>query len=136
MARHERVQSCLRQCGGPPHNGAGAPIAPAFAQTLDSLSRPREVLWSDFIFASMRYAVARLSWSLANAEERIELDRLRSAAHEAAISSPNALSRAMSPDGASMEWRSALGDAAYVEARRRIGDFACAIAFAAALAVR
>jgi hypothetical protein len=73
-----------------------------------------------FIKSAIRYAQLRVEWYFANPEERIELDLVRTRAHEALISNCNALSRNMKESGEDDAWRYRLGND-----RKRIGDFAC-----------
>jgi hypothetical protein len=69
---------------------------------------------------AIRYTNMRVEWFLMTAAERLEVDRQRTAAHDAVIDAVNILSRAMVKEGQDNEWRRALGDD-----RKVIGDFAC-----------
>ena len=64
--------------------------------------------------------IMRVEWSLMSAAERLEVDRQRTAAHDAVIDAVNILSRSMAKAGLDNEWRRVLGDD-----RKDIGDFAC-----------
>lgn len=75
-----------------------------------------------FLKSAVRYAQIRVDWYFADQEERIELDKERTRAHEALISNCNALARNMKVSGEDDSWRKRLGDD-----RKRIGDFACYI---------
>jgi hypothetical protein len=86
--------------------------------------------------SALDYAVARGRWQLAKEEERLDIDRPRSMAHNRFIDSCNALSRACGQSDLSQHWRAIWGDARTGEARRRIGDFACFIAYQQMLAAR
>jgi hypothetical protein len=54
------------------------------------------------------------------AAARLEVDRQRTAAHDAVIDAINILSRSMAKAGQDNEWRRVLGDD-----RKVIGDFGC-----------
>ena len=71
---------------------------------------------------SIRYANIRAEWFLMTAAERLEVDRQRTAAHDAVIDAVNILSRSMVKAGLDNEWRRVLG-----ENRKDIGDFACVL---------
>lgn len=73
-----------------------------------------------FLKSAIRYAQIRVEWYFTNPEERIELDKERSRAHEALISNCDALARNMKSEGEDDSWRTKLGDE-----RKKIGDFAC-----------
>ncbi len=69
---------------------------------------------------AIRYANIRAEWFLMTAAERLEVDRQRTAAHDAVIDAVNILSRSMAKAGLDNDWRRVLG-----ENRKVIGDFAC-----------
>jgi hypothetical protein len=79
--------------------------------------------------AALEYAQARGRWLLAPIGERLEQEASRSRSHDRFIDACNALSRACGRSALSQEWRSVWGDARSGESRRRIGDFACYIAY-------
>ena len=56
--------------------------------------------------------------------ERMEADKGRTIKHNAFIDSLNILTRLLNSDGISTPWREQLGDD-----RKRIGDFACFVAY-------
>ena len=85
---------------------------------------------------ALAYAHGRGTWRMANASERADLEASRSRIHDRFIDSCNALSRACGRSGLPQEWRAVLGDARTGEARRRIGDFACYIAYQLTLEAR
>ncbi len=77
-------------------------------------------LKNEFYRAAIRYARIRTDWALADQEERIAMDRMRTIAHNAFIDSCNILSRNMKTAGEDYHWRERLGTN-----RGEIGDFAC-----------
>ena len=95
-----------------------------------------QALWRDLRRASATYAPLRLEWRLAEPGERGEIDGRRSGAHEVVIDACNALSRRCGVHGLDQTWRAELGDASTAEGRKRIGDFACYVAFVMALEAR
>lgn len=60
--------------------------------------------------AAVRYARLRTDWWLATAEDRAQMDRSRTAAHERPIDSLNILARNMMRQGEASSWRSKLGN--------------------------
>ena len=81
-------------------------------------------IWDDLIQNSIEYAAIRSKWLTYTKDERREKDPTRTAKHNVVISSFNMLSRYLQKDGKDIKWREQLGDE-----RKRIGDFACYIAF-------
>ena len=104
----------------------------AAAQSDEALRR----LWRDMRAAAIRYAHLRSQWMLADPEGRSALDRERIQAHNAFISTCDALSRNMAQRGHPIDWRKSLGDAASPEGRKIIGDFACFLHCIAAISAR
>ena len=85
-------------------------------ETTKSVRSKRQMLT-----LAVRYARVRTDWHLASPDERREMDRHRSQAHDALIDACNILSRHMAEAGEDNSWRAAL------EERKDIGDFACYI---------
>ena len=81
-------------------------------------------IWNDLIQNSIEYAAIRSKWLTYTKDERREKDPARTAKHNVVISSFNMLSRYLQKAGKDITWREQLGDE-----RKRIGDFACYIAF-------
>ena len=73
---------------------------------------------------AIRYARIRVDWKLADQDEKGNLERTRTFAHNAMIDACNILSRNMGNQGENNSWLKFLGDD-----RRIIGDFACYIHF-------
>lgn len=70
--------------------------------------------------SAANYAQIRVTWYFSNLDEKIEIDKERTLAHEALIDSCNALARNMKASGEDYSWRATLG----ID-RKTIGDFAC-----------
>lgn len=81
-------------------------------------------LWDDLLENTLKYSAIRSQWLTYSREERIEKDPGRTSVHNSVISSFNVLSRYLEKIGKEVSWRVQLG-----EERKRIGDFACYIAF-------
>ena len=81
-------------------------------------------IWNDLIQNCLEYAAIRSKWLTYTQDQRREKDSVRTAKHNVLISSFNMLSRYLEKIGKGISWRNALGDE-----RKRIGDFACYIAF-------
>lgn len=79
-----------------------------------------ESLRLEVVRAAIRYSQMRVEWSLGDAQLRRDMDRARTAAHDALIATVNALSRSMGNAGLDNEWRNRMG-----QDRRDIGDFGC-----------
>lgn len=101
-----------------------------------SLSEEEASLLTELKRSALAYAHARGTWLLASATERADFEDSRSRNHDRFIDSCNALSRACGRSGLSQEWRAIWGDARTGEPRRRIGDFACYLAYQLALQAR
>lgn len=80
--------------------------------------------YNSMINRACRYASIRCDWEFMSREERMEADPGRTSAHNAFIDSLNILSRLIKSDGIETPWREQLG-----EERKRIGDFACFVAY-------
>ena len=81
-------------------------------------SKLQPLVHSMFKYA-VRYSNLRAEWWLADEEKRKEMDPERTFAHNAFISSCNALARNMQIDKEDVTWRVKMG-----EDRKDIGDFA------------
>ncbi len=94
-------------------------------------------LYRDLVQAAADYAAVRAQWPLYSYEERSQKDPGRTAFHDSVILNLNMLGRYLSGTGHPAEWREELG---YEEDdpmnRKRIGDFACWLAFIAGINAR
>ena len=86
--------------------------------------------------AAIHYAMLHGRWFLADKGTRVEIDRTTSIAHDRFIDACKALSRTCGAAGLSLDWRAEWGPAQSGEARKRIGDFACYIAYRCTLKAR
>lgn len=73
---------------------------------------------------AIRYANRRAEWECMTPEERQNADAGRTSAHNAFIDQMNIIKRMLDKDGIDTSWREELGDD-----RKRIGDFACFMAY-------
>ena len=89
-------------------------------QVYEALKSGDEHLRLQLLRTAIRYSNMRVEWLLMTSAERLEVDRQRTAAHNAFIDAVNILSRAMGKAGQDNSWRQVLGDN-----RKDIGDFAC-----------
>lgn len=94
---------------------------------LDFKNEEIKLLWRKLIEAAISYSVIRSHWHLYNREERMEKDARRTASHNAFIASLNMFSRFQLKNGVKPFWRDKLGDEK--DNRKKIGDFACFIAY-------
>lgn len=85
-------------------------------------SSKHKSLSDKLIESAAQYAQIRVNWYFSKLDEKIELDKERTLAHEVLIDSCNALARNMKAAGEDDSWRSSLGND-----RKRIGDFACIV---------
>jgi hypothetical protein len=100
-----------------------------FQQAISLFDDKERELVTNLKRSALRYAELRSRWVFANHEERLEIDASRTRAHNAFIDSCNAVSRLCANSSTSTQWRAEFGKARSGEARRRIGDFACYIAY-------
>jgi hypothetical protein len=85
---------------------------------------------NELLTMAVRYARLRTDWQLADLQSRREIDRHRTAVHDALIDACNILSRNMTESGEDSSWRASLND------RKEIGDFACYVHCFLGLAAR
>lgn len=81
-------------------------------------------LWDDLTEHVMDYAAIRSGWLLLSREDRFEKDNRRTLKHNIVIKAFDKLSSNFEKQGKETGWREQLGSE-----RKRIGDFACYIAF-------
>lgn len=94
-------------------------------------------LYSDLLFAAVRYLESRAHWPLWTKEEKTTNDSDRTRRHNSAIDKLNILARYLKSQGEAASWREALGDEKENPIiRKRIGDFVCYIAFIGSLNAR
>ena len=87
-------------------------------------------LYEDLVKQCTKYAEYRINWLLYNREEKINKDSYRSSCHDTLIIKFDILSRYIKSLGISTDWREELGDVKLNPLnRKKIGDFACYIAF-------
>lgn len=94
-------------------------------------------LYKDLIKTAVKYAVIRAEWLSLEREQKMERDSSRTSCHNSLIIKFNMLSRYMKMQGKDAAWRDTLGyeeDDPYN--RKRIGDFACYLAFVNGLNAR
>lgn len=80
--------------------------------------------FNEMVKKACKYASVRCDWEFMSREEKMEADPGRTSKHNTFIDSLNVLSRLIKSDGIETPWREQLGDE-----RKRIGDFACFVAY-------
>ena len=80
--------------------------------------------WNDFLRRAAEYTNVRNKWELMSQSERMDADSGRTLTHDGFITSVNVISRIAAKEGVDHSWREELG-----EERKRIGDFACFVAY-------
>ena len=94
-------------------------------------------LYTQLIVAATRYISFRSNWLLWTREQKMEQDPGRTSCHDSVIVRFNQLARYLQSQGKAAAWRDTLG---YEEEdryfRKRIGDFACYLAFVNSLLAR
>lgn len=94
-------------------------------------------LYQDLISAAVKYATIRAEWLLLDREQKMECDARRTSSHDSFIIKCNMLARYIKMLGKEAEWRECLGDdKENPYNRKRIGDFACYLAFMNSLNAR
>ena len=94
-------------------------------------------LYRDLMESAVRYAKFRMDWRFLSVGEKMDIDSDRTSAHTSCITKLNVLARCLRLQQKPAAWRDTLGDAEtdpYI--RKRIGDFACYLAFVTALNAR
>ncbi|MCR4739242.1 MAG: hypothetical protein K5886_03155 [Lachnospiraceae bacterium] len=81
-------------------------------------------LWDGLLERAAEYTYIRNKWELMSREERIEADEGRTIKHNSFIRELDIIARAAELCNIDNSWRKDLGDD-----RKRIGDFACFIAY-------
>ena len=80
--------------------------------------------WEDFAKKACNYAKIRQEWEWMNTEKKMAEDAGRTRTHNACIDALNILARRIASEGIDTSWREELG-----QERKRIGDFACFVAY-------
>lgn len=94
-------------------------------------------IYNDFMGTAVRYAGIRAKWLMLTREDKMNQDSSRTSCHDALIVKLNMLARYLRMQGKDAAWRDALGDAgAEPSNRKRIGDFACYLAFISGICAR
>ena len=94
-------------------------------------------LYQELIVTATRYISFRSNWLLWTREEKLDHDPSRTACHDSVIVRFNQLARYLKSQGRSTAWRDTLGDPdedRYY--RKRMGEFACYLAFVHSLLAR
>ncbi|MEQ1718289.1 MAG: hypothetical protein ABL907_20290 [Hyphomicrobium sp.] len=108
----------------------------ALKSILSALPPAQQALANELRRSALEYAMARGLWRLSGMDDRAAMEKGRSVAHDCFIDAMNALSRACGRAGLSQEWRAIWGDGRTGEARKRLGDLACFIAWQLMLEAR
>ena len=87
--------------------------------------------YNGILKAAFEYTSIRCKWELMDREEKIDNDNFRTGCHNSFIISLDVLSRLAAAEDVDSSWREDLGDD-----RKRIGDFACYIAYINGIANR
>lgn len=86
-------------------------------------------IYLELIGKATDYACIRARWPLLSKTEKMEQNPGRTACHDSLIVKVNMLSRYLRLQEKEAAWRDILGDEADPYNRKRIGDFACYLAF-------
>lgn len=114
-------------------------MAALHRQMMEETGSDREALalYGEFIAAAVKYMESRAHWPLWSREEKLLNDPSRTSRHNLAIIKLNQLARYLRMQGKPASWRETLGDETEDPyCRKRIGDFACYIAFIGSLHAR
>jgi len=94
-------------------------------------------LYNELLIASIKYASIRAKWMMLSKPVQSDQDSRRTSCHDAVIAKNNKLARYLKTIGKEAAWRDELGDeSADPYIRKRIGDFACYLAFISGLYAR
>ena len=87
-------------------------------------------LYDELVSIAVKYANIRARWALLSKQDKMEQDASRTACHDSVIIKCNKLARYLKTLEKKAAWRDELGDeSADPYNRKRIGDFACYLAF-------
>ena len=94
-------------------------------------------LYKELLSASVRYLESRSNWPLWSREKKLEEDSTRTSRHNKVILAFDTLARYLEMQGNTASWRAVLGKESETPYyRKRIGDFACYLAFIGSLNAR
>ena len=87
-------------------------------------------LYADLLEAALDYVRIRAEWTIRPQSWKMEADARRTSYHDSVISNVNYLARCLRQQGKPAAWRDELGDPEADKGyRKRIGDFACFLAY-------
>ena len=87
-------------------------------------------LYDELLDMAVKYAGIRANWLSLSKQEKMDQDASRTICHDSVIIKFNKLARYLRTIGKEAAWRNELGDeSADPHIRKRIGDFACYLAF-------
>ena len=87
-------------------------------------------LYNELLAMAVKYAGIRANWLSLSKQEKMDQDASRTACHDSVIIKFNKLARYLRTIGKEAAWRNEVGDeSADPHIRKRIGDFACYLAF-------
>ncbi len=110
-----------------------------YTRLMDSYSKctdeDKESIFADYLDKAVRYANTRAEWEMMDKGAKQADDESRTLLHNSLISATNILKRLFDLEGLDTTWRDDLSDIQGYE-RKRIGDFACFVAFMAGISNR
>lgn len=95
-----------------------------------------KLLHRQIVQLAAAYLKLRIDWSSSDLAGRIEIDATRTKAHDAFIAIFDAFTRRAAARGSTLAWRRVFGTGGAAEERKRLGDFACYLAFDLAIRAR
>lgn len=96
---------------------------------LECSAEEKKEFFDDFLSKAIQYAHLRANWELMDRETRMNEDEGRILLHNSVITSINVLKRLCDIDNIDTSWRDKLGSEREGTERKRIGDFACFMAY-------
>lgn len=114
-------------------------MAALHRQMLEEIGGDRDALdlYGELLTAAVRYLDSRAHWPLWDQREKAQNDEARSLRHDKVITAFNQLARYLRMQGEPAAWRDVLGEEKEHPCyRKRIGDFACYLAFIGSLNAR
>jgi hypothetical protein len=104
-------------------------------EMLENIDNGRRI-HEQLVSLAADYLGLRVAWGVGDVEKRLKIDEARSRAHDAFLTLLNAATRRAAGNGHSLEWRNPFSLLSESEERKSLGDFACYLAFYAALVAR
>lgn len=124
---HYTYQDFTKKSSALDFEQAGA-IYQQLVDLVELAGREAEELWADFLDVSVTYTARRARWLLLSRAEKVAVDNQRTNEHDAVIYTLTVVKRYLEQADLPTDWYEEL-TLNSVQARKRIGDFACYVGY-------